>query len=188
MLLSDLSEKNVFVNRNFRGICKGVAFSLKSHAVRYLLCASSATQTVSDFAVVVSSITEINREIHLTRLRPAHPGNCAKVSLGAPVYSFEGGYLGKLSDMELRDFIVTTLFTDRGEQFPVTAVFACSDAVILRKEQPFPLGQRIPAPLLSLVTEKKDGVITKAVLRTAIEKGALIALTLALPPFDLTTS
>lgn len=185
MFLSDLTEKNICVHENFRGICKGVALSLKSHAVRYLLCSSSATQSAADFAVAVSSIEEIGIALHLTRLRPAHPGNCAKIFIGSPVYSFEGGYLGKLMNLELRDFIATKLYTDKGDIFPITSVFACSDAVILRKEQSYPLGQRIPAPLLPVVTDKSDGVVTKAVLRNAIKKNALIRLTLSLPPFDL---
>ena len=182
MFLSQLNEKKIYVNNNFRGVCKGVALSLKSHTVRYLLCASSAMQSTPDFAVSVSSISQIHTDLHLSKLRPARPANCAKITLGAPVYSFEGGYLGRLTDLSLRDFIATKLFTDRGESFPITSVFACSDAVILRKEQPYPLGQRIPTPHLSL-KGKTDGVITKAVLRNAIEKGKLVNLTLALPPF-----
>ena len=183
MLLSNLSEKYVCVNKNFRGLCKGVAVSLKSHAVRYLLCSSTSTQSATDFAVGVSAITDVNLYISLSRLRPARPGNCAKLTLGAPIYSFEGAYIGKLADLEMQDFIATKLFTDKGESFPITAVVACSDAVILRKTQPYPLGQRVPAPLISLVSEKSDGVITKNILKTAMQKSALVKLTLALPPF-----
>ena len=182
MFLTQLTEKKIYVNNNFRGVCKGVALSLNSHAVRYLLCASSALQSNPDFAVSVSSINKMDTDLHLSRLRPARPANCAKIILGAPVYSFEGGYLGRLADLELHDFIATKLFTDRGENYPITSVFACSDAVILRKEQPYPLGQRIPAPYLS-PNSKPNGVVTKAVLRKAIEKGSLVKLTLSLPPF-----
>ena len=185
MKLSDLSEKNIYTNKTFQGVCRGVGLSLKSHAVRYLLCASSPTQANTDFSVGINSITEIRDRIVLSRLRPASPKGCAKIAIGLPVYSFEGGFLGKVTDLDLTDFTATTLYTDRGESFPITSIFACSDAVILRKEQPYPLGQRIPAPFLPIVTEKNDGVVTKQILRTAIEKGALIRLTLALPPFQL---
>jgi hypothetical protein len=187
MKLSQLSEKNIYVNKTFKGVCRGVAISLKSHAVRYLLCASTSTQSVSDFAIGIAAVADINESITLTRLRPACPKGCAKIAIGLPVYSFEGGYLGVVTDLDIRDFVATKLYTDRGESFPILSVFACSDAVILRKKQPFPLGQRIPAPLLPVFTNKTDGIITKPVLRAATAKGALIRLTLALPPFQLET-
>ena len=183
MKLSELSEKSIYTNTTFQGVCRGVGLSLKSQAVRYLLCASSPTQATTDFSVGVNAVTEIRDRILLSRLRPASPKGCAKIAIGLPVYSFEGGFLGTVADLDLYDFTATTLYTDRGESFPVTAIFACSDAVILRKEQPYPLGQRIPAPLLSLVTDKNDGVITKQILRAAIERKSLVRLTLALPPF-----
>ena len=185
MKLSQLNEKNVYAGKILRGVCRGVALSLKSQAVKYLLCASTLTQSNTDFSVGISAVTEVGESILLSRLRPAYPRNCAKISIGLPVYSFEGGYLGLVEDLEMRDFIATRLFTDRGDVFPITNVFACSDAVILRKEQPYPLGQRIPAPLLPIVTDKSEALVTKPVLRTAISKCALIKLTLSLPPFNL---
>ena len=185
MKLSDLCDKSIYTNKAFQGVCRGVALSLKSHAVRYLLCASTPTQSNTDFSVGVQSVAEIADRIFLSRLRPASPKGCAKIAVGLPVYSFEGGFLGRVADLDLFDFTATTLYTDRGESFPVTSIFACSDAVILRKEQPFPLGQRIPAPLLSLVTDKNDGVVTKPILRNAIAKNALVKLTLSLPPFNV---
>ena len=183
MKLTDLQNKNIYVGKTLRGSCRGVALSLKSHAVKYLLGASTPTQTSPDFSVGVSSILEIEEDIHLSRLRPSYPKNCAKISIGLPVYSFEGGFLGTVADLECKDFIATHVITHDEERFPITSVVACSDAVILRKEPPYPLGQRIPAPLLSLFTDKSDGLVTKPILHTAIEKKALIKLTLALPPF-----
>ena len=185
MKLSDLNEKSIYVNKTFRGVCRGVGLSLKSHAVKYLLCASSSTQNSTDFSVGINSVNEIGETISLSRLRPAYPKGCAKIAIGLPVYSFEGGYLGEVIDLDIRDFIATRLTTDRGESFPITSVFACCDAVILRKEQPYPLGQRIPAPILPLVTDKSEGVVTKPILRAALAKGALVRFTLALPPFQL---
>ncbi len=185
MKLSTLHEKNIYVGKAFRGVCRGVALSLKSHAVKYLLCASTLTQTSTDFSVGVSSIAEIDDDIRLSRLRPAYPKSCAKIAIGLPVYSFEGGYLGNVADLELRDFVATRLITDRGELIPLTTIFACSDAVILRREQAYPLGQRIPAPLLPIFTDKSDALVTKPVLRAAIEQRALVKLTLSLPPFNL---
>ena len=188
MKLSDLCEKSIYTNKTFQGVCRGVGLSLKSHAVRYLLCASSPTQNSTDFSVGVNAVSEVNERILLSRLRPASPKGCAKIAIGLPIYSFEGGFLGRVSDLDLFDFTATTIYSDRGESFPITSIFACSDAVILRKEQPFPLGQRIPAPMLSLVTDKNDGVVTKQILRAAIEKNSLVKLTLSLPPFQLDTT
>ena len=65
------------------------------------------------------------------------------------------------------------------------SIFGCSDAVILRKEQAYPLGQRIPAPILPLITEKYEPVVTRAVLRNATAKRTLVKLTLSLPPFSI---
>ena len=187
MKLSNLHEKSVYVGKTLRGVCRGVALSLKSQAVKYLLCASTLTQTSTDFSVGVSAVTEIGESIRLSRLRPAYPKNCAKISIGLPVYSFEGGYLGVVEDLELRNFVATRLFTDRGDVFPITSLFACSDAVILRKEQPYPLGQRIPSPILPILTDKTEALVTKPLLKTALQKGALVKLTLSLPPFNLET-
>lgn len=185
MKLTDLQNKNIYVGKTLRGSCRGVALSLKSHAVKYLLGASTPTQTSPDFSVGVSSILEIEEDIHLSRLRPSYPKNCAKISIGLPVYSFEGGFLGTVADLECKDFIATHVITHDEERFPITSVVACSDAVILRKEPPYPLGQRIPAPLLPIVTDKSEALVTKPILRAAIQKRALVKLTLSLPPFNL---
>lgn len=185
MLLSDITEKNIFVGKTSRGICLGVGFSLKNYNVKYLLCASVHTQNAVDFAVSTAAVTDVNDCVTLSRLRPVYPKNCAKISIGLPVYSFEGGYLGTVEDLEMRNFIATQIFTDRGDVIPVTSVFACSDAVILRKEQAYPLGQRIPTPLLPLITDKSESVVTRAILRNATAKKALVKLTLCLPPFNM---
>ena len=187
MLLSDLTQKPVYVGKTFRGVCLGVAVSLKTYAVKYLLCSSNPKPNSShaDFAVAVSSVLEISDTILLSKLRSAVPRACAKFFLYRPVFSDEGAYLGNISDLELRDFIATQFFTDRGESLPITAIAACSDAVILKKEQPYPLGQRIPAPVIALFTDKPDAVVTKPVLRSAIANCRLLKLTLSLPPFSL---
>lgn len=185
MKLSQLHEKNIYVGKSFRGVCRGVALSLKSQSVKYLLCASTQTQTATDFSVGVSAVTEIAEDIRLSRLRPCYPKNCAKISIGLPVYSFEGGFIGVVEDMDMRDFVATKLYTDRGVVIPLTSVFACSDAVILRKEQAYPLGQRIPTTMLSSVTDKSEALVTKPLLRAAIRNKSLIQLTLSLPPFNM---
>ena len=182
MFLSDLSNKIIYASNQPRGVCLGVGISLKTYAVKYLLCSSSATTQTVDFAVSVSAVDEVGDGVNLKRLRAVFPNGCARIFIGRPIYSAEGGFIGFIRDVEMHDFAVTRLFSDREEIFSVTAIAACADAVILRKEQSFPIGQRVPAPLLS---SKNEPIVTKSVLRKAIAKGELIKLTLALSPFRL---
>ncbi len=184
MLLKDLTTREIVVGKTVKGYCCGVGISLKSHTVKYLLC-SSAPAAAPDFSVSASSVLAVGEQIILSSLRPLLPKSCAKLLIGNPVYSFEGVYLGKITDLVMEGFSATYLSTDLGAVYPVTAITASHDAILLKREQLFPLGQRIPAPMLSHFTEKKDGLITKPVLRSAIEQGKLVRLTLALPPFAM---
>ncbi len=181
MFLSDLTDKEVFSSKKSKGICRGVGISLKTQEVKYLLCSNAA----AEFCISTNYVENISDCIQLSKLRPVHPQRCACVFVGTPVYSSEGSYLGNVTDLALHNFTATQLFTDQNAIYPITAVVACQDAVILRKEQPYPLGQRVPAPLLSALSDKKSPIVTKAILRSAIEKGALISLTLSLPPFSV---
>ncbi len=184
MLLTELTNKPVFSGKNPRGVCLGVGISLKSHAVKYLLCASE-TSTEVNFTLSTDAVAHIDERITLTHARPLYPKSCARIFIGKSVYANDGSYLGKVLDLECDHFVATRLYTDQNAVYPVSAISACQDVVIMKKEAPFPLGQRIPAPFLSLLTDKKDGVLTKPLLKVAIEKGALIGLTLSLPPFSL---
>ncbi len=184
MFLKDLTDKEIISGKTSKGVCRGVGLSLKSHAVKYLLCAS-AQGANTDFSVSTAAVESVDTEITLSKLRPLLPKNCARIYIGRPVYSFDGVYLGNITDLEMQGFVATRLYTDQNIAYPISAVTACQDALLLKREQPYPIGQRIPAPLLPLVTEKKDGIVTKPILRTAIGKGALIKLTLSLPPFYL---
>lgn len=185
MKLSSLYGKSIYTDKNLQGVCRGVAISLKSYAVRYLLCASTPTQHNTDFSVSFSAVAEIGEIIRLSHLRTANPRGYAKIMVGLPVYAFDGGFLGTVTDLDICGFTATTLYTNRGERFPITSIAACSDAVILRKEQPYPIGQHLPTPSFFGITTKNSGIVTKQILRTAIEKKSLIALTLSLPPFEV---
>ena len=182
MFLSKLTGKTLYLNNTPKGIVKGVGVSLKTHVVKYLLCAnpqSSRTQ----FALPASSIVSIDENVYLSRVRPALPKSCACLFIGLPIYTYDGAYLGKITELEVKNFIATILRTDDGTELPVSAIAACSDALLLKKEQPYPLGQRIPAPFIPSLSSKTDGVITKPILRCAMQKSSLVKLTLALPPF-----
>ena len=199
MQLSELSGKTVRSGKYTRGVCTGVGISLKSRAVKYLLCSSlprqinneemdGITNENTDFAVSIASVEDIsNDEISLSRLRAVIPKNCAKIHIGKPVFSDEGAYLGNVADLHLQNFIATHLQTDKNITHSALSLAACSDVIILRKEQPFPYGQRIPAPLVSHFFDKNDVVVTKSVLQTALQNGMLIRLTLSLSPFQLET-
>ena len=188
MFLNDLTQKNICVGDSVRGICKGVGVSLKTYNVKYLLCASSAFEAAHDFAVNISAVTNIGDTIQLSKLRSSFPKNCARIFPDIPVYSYDGGFLGKLQNIELENLTAISLTTHNGFVFPFSSVTACLDAVILKKEQPFPIGQRIPAPFVSKFSTQKNiqnTIVTKPLLRKAVEQGTLIKLTLSLSPFSL---
>ena len=185
MKLSTLYGKSIYTDKNLQGVCRGVAISLKSYAVRYLLCASTPTQCNADFSIGIGAVAEVGEIIRLSHVRTANPRGYAKITVGLPIYAFDGCFLGTVADLDISGFTATTLYTSRGERFPITSIAACSDAVILRKEQPYPIGQPIPTPSIFDITNKNSGVVTKQILRTAIEKKSLIALTLSLPPFQV---
>ena len=184
MLLSSLVQKPVVVSGNIRGVCLGVGISLKTYAVKYLLCSSSPNRANVDFCVNLSSLDKIDEAVFLRRLRPVFPKNCAQITLRLPIFSFDGSYLGKLTDLEIQNFVATRFFTEN-KAFSTASIAACADALILRKEQPFPLGQRIPAPFILQFSNKTRPLVTKQFLRQAIEKKALVKLTLSLPPFNV---
>jgi hypothetical protein len=177
MLLSDLVEKNVYVGKQLKGVCLAVGISLKTHGVKYLHCANAATYNPLrpriDFSVPVSAVESISDgAIRLSRLRPVYPKNSTCIFLSRPVYTNDGAYLGDVTDVDLRAFTASRLFTDTNKSYPFSAINAYGDAVILRKIQTYPLGQRIHAY-----------PVTKPVLKKAIENKTLIRLTLSLPPF-----
>ncbi len=182
MLLTQLVNKEIFSGSVRKGYFRGVGISLKSYAVKYLLC-SVAPSAEADFAVPTTAVEEVGESVVLKRLRPVFPKNCARIFIGRPVYSVDGVYLGCVADLALQNFTAAYLYTDRGESYPVTAIAACLDAVLLKKEQPYPLGQRLPEPIRYELTDKQDALVTRQILRAAIEQGSLIRLTLSLPPF-----
>lgn len=184
MLLTDYNNKPIFAGREERGIALGIGFSLKTQAVKCILCASSG-QKIPTYAVGISAVKSITEYITLHRLRSILPTNCARLTVGMPIYAHDGGYLGQLIDAEIQNHTLLRLFTDRGELLPATLIVACNDAIFLRKNQPFPLGQRVHGTVISQICDKTDGLVTRPLLRAAMAKGALIKLTLSLPPFSL---
>ncbi|MBQ4053886.1 MAG: hypothetical protein IJD33_06065 [Clostridia bacterium] len=188
MLLSQLFQKRIYTGETPRGIIVGVDFSLRNYTIKHLLCCTQKTASDQtqhpDFAVNVSCVSAVADKVSLTRIRPALPKTQAKLFPALPVYSHDGTFLGKLTDGETDGFTVIELTTDQGNAFPPSAISVCRDAIILHKKSPYPLGQRVPSPMLSQL-QTGETFITKTLLRQALQRGALIKLTLSLSPFDL---
>ena len=188
MFLSQLLFKTIYTGKTPRGITVGIGFSRKNHAINHLLCAlhtpnPKETPTV-DFTVNTSSVLAINDGISLRRIHPVLPKTQTKLFPNLPVYSNDGVFLGNIIDGEVQNFVLHRLFTDLGNDFSPEEIHACRDAIFLRKSQPYPLGQRIPS-LLAPKLQSNEKSVTKPLLRRALQKGALIKLTLSLPPFAL---
>lgn len=187
MLLSNFLGKTVYCNGAARGVCLGVGVSRKTFTLKYLLCTDEKRQGAlnrnADFALPISALHSVGeRSLTVSRLRPAIPKNAVKLFTNRPVYTVDGFFLGNVKEIAFENASAARLFTDQAQSYPFTAVSAVADAFILRKLPIYPLGQRIPARLFS----QKQSVVTKSVLRNAIEKNALIKLTLSLPPFNAT--
>ena len=182
MKLSNLIGKSVYAGAKRRGVCTGVGISPKNSAVKYLFCSASGK---TEFCVNASSIEELDEEIYLSRLRPVYPKSALKILPHLPVYTDEGVFLGNVSDMEMDAFIALYIETDKSERFPCRYIAACTDAILLRKKAPYPIGQPIPAHAVLDIFQNNEAIVNRPNLRKAIEKGALIKLTLSLAPFAL---
>ncbi len=182
MFLSDFIGKPLLASSTPRGTCLGVGISLKTFTAKYLLC-SSQNRDEPDFCVNLSSTDKIGEAVYIPRLRPVFPKNYARILPNLPLFLESGEYLGKIFDLEIQKGIATRIITDTKRSFPTAAILACADAIILRKNLSFPIGQRVPAPVLSRFSDKTDALVTKPLLRNAITQKSLITLTLSLPPF-----
>ncbi len=187
MLLSEITQKNIYVGKNYKGVCLGIGISIKTQTVKYLLCATKPNTSAfhADFAVNISALESVSSNLYLSSARAAQGRSAAKLFIGLPVFYNDGTFLGNLQDVEMENFAAINLLTSNGEVFSVSQITASQDALILKKEQPFPIGQRIPAPVVSRFFDKNTPVVTKSALRESMQKGALIKLTLSLPPFDI---
>ena len=182
MKLSHLIGKSVYAGAKRRGVCTGVGITPKNNAVKYLFCSASGK---TEFCVNVSSIEELDEEIYLSHLRPVFPKSAFKIVFGLPVYTDEGAFLGNVCDMQMDAFIALHIETDKSERFCCRHIAACTDAILLRKKAPYPIGQPIPAHAVLDIFQHNETTVSRPNLKKAIEKGALIKLTLSLAPFAL---
>ena len=184
MLLSEIVGKNVYSGKALRGVCRGVCLSLKSRAVKYLLCSSEPAQNdYTEFSVGIGCIGSVEDTVVLKRLRTAIPKNCVRFFTGRPVYSEEGQYLGITSDLVMENFTATKLVTDTGKVYSAAAIAALGDAVILKKEPYFPLGMLVNSDIPASPEPIREGtLVNRGTLRTAIASERLIRLTVNLLP------
>lgn len=189
MLLSQLVGKPLYCGSCRRGFVLGVGVNVKTGALKYLLCAKdneNATRyTHTDFAIAVATVLTVGRDIVISKLRTLYPKSCAKLFLHRPAYTNSGVYLGTIDDAEIESFTVRKLILDDDTIYPFSAVTAISDALILKKAPPYPIGQHIPAPMLSKIGTQNVNSVSRALLKKAIATGQLISLTLSLAPFGL---
>jgi len=166
-----------------RGVCLGFGVSLKNYAVKYLFCSSSDEKSTPEFALNFSAVERIdNNEITLSVMRPVFPKSHVKIFKDLPVYTLTGAFVGNVTKLQIDNNTLVKIYTDL-HGFSPSDIYACSDAIILKKVQSYPLGQRVPAtPNQDFLTQKSK-LVTKPLLRFAIEKNALIKLTLSLAPF-----
>ena len=178
MLLSSLVGKRIFTNATQRGVCVGIGVSLKTYVVKYLLCSNETeyNRPRCDFALPFSCIESVDEfSIHANKTRAVLPKTCAQFFLQKPVFSFDGRFLGKLTDVclslkENGNFIAASLQTDDNQTVLASSIYSVLDAIILRKNRAYPLGQRRPAHVLSLLGKEEQSIVTKSVLQRAIEK------------------
>lgn len=185
MLLTEFIGTPVFVGEKQRGIIQGVFLSPKSKAVKYLLC-SLQTSAHPPITISVSAIEHIdNSGLFLKQMRSTLPKNALLFKKDCPVYNENGVYLGSACNLELFNLTATAIFTEN-TVFPATSILAVGDAVLLRPDEPYPIGQRIPAPARSLFFDLPQSslLVNRSLLKTAVKNGTLIEFTLSLPPFQ----
>lgn len=181
MNLSFLVGKPVYSSSKQKGVCRGVALSLKSRAVKYLVCQKNdPALNGAEFFLPVSAVQAVDESgIYVQKLRAAVPKNVYRFFCGKPVYTEEGQYVGIVTDLSLEHFYAVAVHTDRGI-FSALCLSAIGDAVLLKKSPCFPLGRSLPERFFQSLSP--DPIVTKTTLKKAIEKGFLIRLTSSMLP------
>lgn len=119
--------------------------------------------------------------------RPCSPKGTQRLILGKSVYSTAGTYCGKLTDVLIKNGVLSLFYTENGV-FSAENPYAAGDALLLKPSELYPIGQKIP---LNTRAETSGGVavrlskqVTRSALRFFIREGKLIEFTTSLPLFD----
>lgn len=180
MLLTQLLYKTLIFDKTPRGKCFAVGISIKTKSVKYLFCRTEENLKTSstEFILPIDAVASFSENaLFLSRLRPILPKSCIKLTLGLPVYNSDGTFIGHVDNVHLHNYVASAIQLDNGVCCLFSDVTALSDAVILRKPQPYPIGQALP---------NQEDFVTKQTLRKAVSEQSLIQLTLSLPPFEYT--
>ena len=150
MLLSSIVQKSLYYAKEIRGTCLGLGVSAKNGACKYLICSTNRApkhlEKNGDFVLNFTAFQHADDyQLFLSSFRPVVQKNCIKLFLSLPTYSYDGIFLGNLKDAEVIDGFVVSLLTDKGKSIPFSFVSAISDAIILQKSKPYPIGQHVPA-------------------------------------------
>lgn len=105
----------------------------------------------------------------------------------ARVFHTAGTYCGKLTDVLIKNGVLSLFYTENGV-FSAENLYAAGDALLLKPSEPYPIGQKIP---LNTRAETSGGVavrlskqVTRSALRFFLREGKLIEFTTCLPLFD----
>lgn len=183
MFLTSIIHKRIIVNNTPRGICVGVGISKKDGTIKQLICVELDNRA-THFHVPFSLVTFIKEDaVHLQKLRAVTPAKCAVLTLNKPVYTNRGDSLGLLQNAEWINGQLAVLSIN-GKSIPYSSICAVSDAILVRQNPTFPLGQRIPVSHLNEFQLDKN-IVTKSVLKRSLARRSLIRLTLSLSPFNV---
>lgn len=189
MYVSTLVGKRVFSRSAERGVCVGVGVSLKTFVVKYLFYQPLHERANVLFALPFARVCAADGLcLQADGVRALSPKGCAPFRLRLPVFTAEGVAVGQVADLSITEgqdgeYRAEFMVLDGGKTIAADEIAVYADAVLLKKSRPYPLGQRIPAPILSLFSDKNQPFVSKAALRRAVERNDLIKFTLSLPPF-----
>ena len=141
MFLSELIGKTIFTQSKPVGVCRGIALSLKTRAIKYLAYQKNSDHLDGvEFFLPVSAVVSIDENgVCIDKSRSVIPKNVRRLSCGKPVYSETGAYLGIVTDLLIENFYALEIVTDRGVHSAL-CLFAIGDAVIVKAPPYFPLG------------------------------------------------
>lgn len=173
MKLSDYIGKKIYAGKVCRGVCVGGRFSLKTYELKYLVVEGKGGGR-GEFTVALKNATLGQEEVRFPTARAVDPKNSVRFYPNRPVFDERGGYIGETDDLEAEGFVVTRLLLKNGDRLPASRITAFSDAVLVKPSPVFPLGEFLPNDVGG---EKRGTLVTRGVLRRAIERNSLVALT-----------
>ena len=149
----------------------GVTFSATGGRIRHLIVKMGGeAELYLPFAPSKISAWRVVPESN----RLCSPKGTQRLILGKPVYSTAGTYCGKLTDVLIKNGVLSLFYTENGV-FSAENLYAAGDALLLKLSEPYPIGQKIP-----LNTRAE----TRSALRFFLREGKLIEFTTSLPLFD----